>query len=96
VGAAPRRINLPQLSFHTSGVLHNVSELMAMCACQSFRSAAWSSRRSSDLARFISRRIRISFILTKDALSLSTAAPGASARWMLWSEDVGLEVVNLS
>jgi hypothetical protein len=52
------QINLPQLYSHTSGVLHGVvSELMASCACQSFRSAAWSSRRSSDLARSISRHV---------------------------------------
>jgi hypothetical protein len=41
---------------HTGGDLHGgVSKLMVMCAGRSLRSAAWSSRRSSDLARTISR-----------------------------------------
>jgi len=40
VGAAPGRINLPQLHSHTGGVLHGgVSELMGSCVCRSFRSA---------------------------------------------------------
>ena len=35
VGAAPGRINLPQLHSHTGGVLHGgVSELMASSACR--------------------------------------------------------------
>ena len=41
VGAAPGRINLLQLYSHTGGVFHgDVSELMALCVCRSFRSAA--------------------------------------------------------
>ena len=41
VGAAPGQINLPQLYSHTGGVLHGgVSELVAQCACRSFRSVA--------------------------------------------------------
>jgi hypothetical protein len=55
-GCGGRANNLPQLYFHTGGDLHDgVSELMASCACRSFRSAAWSSRRSLDLARSVSR-----------------------------------------
>jgi hypothetical protein len=43
VGAASRRINLPQLHSHTGGVLHDaVSELMASCVCQFLRLAALS------------------------------------------------------
>jgi hypothetical protein len=58
VGAAPRRINLPQLYSHTGVDLHGgVSELMATFACRSFRSAAGSSCRSSDLARLVSRSV---------------------------------------
>ena len=58
VGAASGQINMPQLYSHTGGDLHGgVSELMAMFACWSFRSTAWSSRRSSDLARSIFRRV---------------------------------------
>ena len=41
VGAAPRRISLPQLHSHTGGVLHGgVLELMASCACRFLGSAA--------------------------------------------------------
>ena len=41
VGAAPGQINLPQLYSHTGGVLHDgVSELVAQCACRSFRSVS--------------------------------------------------------
>ena len=41
VGATPGQINLPQLYSHTGVVLHGgVSELVASCACQSFRSVA--------------------------------------------------------
>ena len=41
VGAAPGQINLPQLYSHTDVVLHGgVSELVALCACRSFRSVA--------------------------------------------------------
>ena len=51
VGATLRQINRPQLHSHTSGDLHGgVSELMATYVVRSCRSAAWSSRRSSDLA----------------------------------------------
>lgn len=58
VGAAPGQINLPQLHSHTGGDLHGgVSELLATCACRSFRSAGWSSHRSSDLARSVFRRV---------------------------------------
>ena len=46
----PGQINLP-LHSHTGGDLHGgVSELMATYVVRSCRSAAWSSRRSSDLA----------------------------------------------
>ena len=56
VGAAPGRINLPQLHSHTGDDLHGgASDLMATCAAPSFRSAAWSSRRLSDLMRSVSR-----------------------------------------
>jgi hypothetical protein len=56
VGAAAGQINLPQLYSHIGGDLHDgVSELMASYACRSFRSVAWSSRRSLDLARSNSR-----------------------------------------
>jgi hypothetical protein len=35
VGAAPGRINLPQLHSHTGSVLHDgVSKLMASCVCR--------------------------------------------------------------
>jgi hypothetical protein len=59
VGAASGRINLPQLYSHVSGdgLLAGVSELTATCASQSFGTASWSSRRSSDLARSNSRCI---------------------------------------
>jgi hypothetical protein len=58
VGAAAGQINLPQLYSYIGNDLHSgVSELMATCAYRSFRSAAWSSRRSSDLARFVPRRV---------------------------------------
>ena len=41
VGAAPRRINLPQHHSHSYGVLNGgVSELLASCVSRSFRSAA--------------------------------------------------------
>ena len=41
VGATPGQINLPQLFSHTGVVLHgSVSELVALCACRSFRSVA--------------------------------------------------------
>jgi hypothetical protein len=41
VGAASRRINLPQLHSHTGGVFHGgVSELMASCIYQFLRLAA--------------------------------------------------------
>ena len=57
-GAASGRINLSQLYSHTGDDLHGgASELMATCVVRSFRSAAWSSRRSSDLARSVSRRV---------------------------------------
>ena len=40
VGATTRRINLPQLHSHTSGVLHGgVSEVMTSCVCRSLRLA---------------------------------------------------------
>jgi hypothetical protein len=43
VGAAPERINLPQLHFHIGGVLHGgVSELMASCVCRFLELAALS------------------------------------------------------
>jgi hypothetical protein len=43
VGAAPGRINLPQLHSHTSGVLHGVVlELMASCVCRFLGLAALS------------------------------------------------------
>jgi hypothetical protein len=55
VGVASTRINLPQLYSHISDDLQgSVSEFMATCANRSFRSAAWSSRRSSDLVRSVS------------------------------------------
>jgi hypothetical protein len=55
VGAMLGQINLPQFYSHTGGDLHGgVSELVAMFSCRSFRSVAWSSRCSSDLARSIS------------------------------------------
>jgi hypothetical protein len=42
VGATLGRINLPYLHSHTRGVLHGgISEVMASCACRSFRSAAF-------------------------------------------------------
>jgi hypothetical protein len=56
VGATSGQINLPQLYSHIGVDLYGgVSELMAPCACRSFRLAPWSSRRSSDLARSVSR-----------------------------------------
>jgi hypothetical protein len=56
VGATSEQINLLQLYSHISFDFYSdVSELMASCACRSLRSAAWSSRRSSDLARSVSR-----------------------------------------
>jgi hypothetical protein len=55
VGVAPERINLLHLYSHIGDHLHDgVSEVMATCVVQSFRSAAWSSRCSLDLARSIS------------------------------------------
>jgi hypothetical protein len=55
VGAVPGRKNLPHIYSHTSDDLYGgISEVMAMCDLWSFRSAAWSSYRSLDLARFVS------------------------------------------
>jgi hypothetical protein len=69
---------------HTGDNLHGgVSKLMSTCACRSFRSAAWSPRRSLELARFVSRRVAHPFL-------------AGGARCFLWSKDVGLEVVDLS
>jgi hypothetical protein len=57
-GATSGQIYLPQLYSHIYDDLHGgVLELMTTFACQSFRSAAWSSRRYSELARSISRRV---------------------------------------
>jgi hypothetical protein len=57
-GSDARQINLSQLHSYIGGDLHGgVSELVATCACRSFRSAVWSSRRSSDPARSVSRRV---------------------------------------
>jgi hypothetical protein len=75
VGSALGRINLPQHYSHTGGDFHSVSELMATCACRSFRSAALPSRRSSDLAR--------SFSTCRLCPSLYTTGLGTGARWML-------------
>jgi hypothetical protein len=56
VRAAFGWINLPQLYSHVGdGLQGGVSELMATCAGWPFRSAAWSSRWSSDLARSVSQ-----------------------------------------
>jgi hypothetical protein len=56
VGAALERINLPLLYSHTGDNLHGgASEVMETCVVRTFRSATWSSRRSSDLARSVSR-----------------------------------------
>jgi hypothetical protein len=44
----------------------------------------------------IFRSGEISFSARRWRSSFSTAAPGAGARWILWSEDVGPEVVGLS
>jgi hypothetical protein len=58
VGATSGQIKLSPLHSHIDDDLHGgVSELMATCARRSFRSTTWSSRRSSDLARSISRCI---------------------------------------
>jgi hypothetical protein len=55
VEAAPGRINLPHLYSHTDDDFHGgVSEVMATCIVRFIRSAAWSSRCSSDLARYVS------------------------------------------
>jgi hypothetical protein len=56
MGAAFKRNNLPHLYSHTGGNLHiGPSEVIAMCVVRFFKSTTWSSRRSSDLARFVSR-----------------------------------------
>jgi hypothetical protein len=58
VGSPVERINLGQLYSHAGVDLHDgVLELMALCACRYFRSAAWSSRLSSDLPRSVSRYV---------------------------------------
>ena len=47
---------MPQLYSHTGSDLHGGAlELMATCAARSFRLVAWSSRRSYDMARSVSR-----------------------------------------
>jgi hypothetical protein len=54
--ATSGQIKLSQLHYHTGDALHGgASELMAMCARRSLRSAALSSRCSSDLVRLVSR-----------------------------------------
>jgi hypothetical protein len=56
VGVAFGRIKIPNLYPHTRGELHGgISEVIAMCVVRSLISATWSSRRSSDLARSVSR-----------------------------------------
>jgi hypothetical protein len=66
------QINISQLYSHTSGDLHgSISELMAMCVCRSFRSAAWSSHCLLDLARSISR-----CVTSNSSLSRTTLGPG--------------------
>jgi hypothetical protein len=57
VGAAPRRINPPQLYSYTDDDIHGeVSELMST-SYRSFRSASWSSCRCSDMGRSVSRPV---------------------------------------
>jgi hypothetical protein len=74
--------------YHIGRKLHGgISKLMAMHVCRSFWSTTWSSHCSSDLARSVSRH--------RWSSSLSTAALGARERWMLWSEDVGPEMLDL-
>jgi hypothetical protein len=59
-----RRIKLPELYSHTDGDLHDdVSELMRKCACRSFKSIAWSSCRSLDLARSDPRRVSLASVV---------------------------------
>jgi hypothetical protein len=83
------RINPSRLYYHISGNLQGgISKLMAIHVCWSFGSRASSSHCSSDLERSVSRR--------RWSSSLCTAALGAGARWMLWSENVGPEMVDLS
>jgi hypothetical protein len=80
VGATFGQIKLSQLQSHAGSDLHGgVSGLMATCAGRSFRSVAWSSRSSSDLARSASQWPSLV----------------AGVRWFLWSKDVGLEMVDL-
>jgi hypothetical protein len=55
---AAGQINLPQFYSYIGNDLHSgVSKLMATCAYRSFRSTAWSFRRSSDLVRSVPRCI---------------------------------------
>jgi hypothetical protein len=56
VGATSGQINLHQLCSHND-LYGGVSELMATYVYQSFRSAAWSSCCSSELARSVARRV---------------------------------------
>jgi hypothetical protein len=56
VGATTGQINLPQLYSQIGDDLQgDASELKSTFADQSFRSATWSSRPSSDLDRSVSR-----------------------------------------
>jgi hypothetical protein len=56
VGAVSRRINLPQLFSHIGDDLQgDVSEYMAIYVDRSVKTATWSSRRSFDLVRSVSR-----------------------------------------
>jgi hypothetical protein len=66
VRAASGLINLPQLYSRTGDdLLGGVSELMAICVDRSFKSSAWSSRRSSDLEISFSR-VSLVFVVIRD------------------------------
>jgi hypothetical protein len=82
VEATPEQINLPLLQFHTGGDLpSDVSEFMATCSCRSFISAAWSSLRSLDLARSISRCVIGVRLYPRQPLGPGRV--GCSRTWML-------------
>jgi hypothetical protein len=90
VGAAPGQIFLSQLHSRVGDDLHgDVLELMAIVFLSILRIGGLI------LSMFV-RSGKICFLACRWRSSLSTVTLGAEARWLLWSKEVGLEVVDLS
>jgi hypothetical protein len=64
VGATPGQINMSQLHFHIGDLHSGISELMTTCACRSFRSATWSSRRSFTSWEILFLDMSLAFVVT--------------------------------